>query len=80
MATKKAKTDKTADKVKRVRVTGFAPLKFKEFTITQKSSGRYAIANSAGVYINGAEKVKLLLEAKILKESLKKPTEAAPAT
>lgn len=75
MADKNAKTEK---KPKAKRVTGFAPMKFKDYTITQKGTGRYAIVNSKGKNVNGADKVKLLTEAKLLKGSFKKPvTETA---
>ena len=59
MAKKGAPAAKGETKPKRVKVTGFAPLKLKEFTITQKSSGRYEVVNAKGVNVNGAEKVKL---------------------
>jgi hypothetical protein len=65
-----AATDKKAPKAK--PVTGFAPLAFKDFTITQKRSGRYEVVNSKGKNVNGGEKEKLLLEAKLLKPSLPK--------
>ena len=78
----KAKVAKAEVKVKKVRVTGFAPMKFKEVTITQKTSGRFEVVNAAGVNINGDAKVKLLLEAKVLKGSFKKEAAAVetPAT
>jgi hypothetical protein len=78
MAVKKAKVPEK--KVKRIKVTGFAPMAFKDYTITQKSSGRFEIVTKLGKNVNGDEKVKLLLEAKVLKGSFKKETaEAAPA-
>jgi hypothetical protein len=72
------KADKNEKKTPKVKFTGFAPMKLKEFTITQKSSGRYAVTNAKGKPVNGDEKVKLLLEAKLLKGSFKKEA-AAPA-
>lgn len=77
MAAKKvAKTDATK-KVKRAKPeTPFAPMSFKEFTITQKRSGRYEIVTAKGKNVNGTDKEKLLLEAKLLQPSLKKA--AAP--
>lgn len=69
---KKVAPKKTEAKVKKVKVTGFAPLKFKEYTITQKSSGRYEVVNAKGANVNGADKVSLLTEAKLLKVSEKK--------
>ena len=79
MAVKKAKPAATEKKaIKAKPVTGFAPLKFKDFTITQKRSGRYEVVNAKGINLNGAEKEKLLLEAKILKGSFKKVAAEAP--
>lgn len=75
MADKAAKEKK----VPKVKVTGFAPMKFKDFTISQKGSGRYAVVNSKGANVNGLEKEKILVDAKLLKGSFKKPkTEEAP--
>lgn len=76
MAAKTAKPAKTEKKAPKVKFTGFAPMKLKDFTITQKSSGRYAVVNAAGKPVNGEEKVKLLLEAKLLKGSFKKEAAA----
>lgn len=77
MAGKTAKkTDSKDKKPKKVKVTGFAPMKLKDFTITQKGSGRYAVVNAKGKPVNGEEKVKLLLEAKLLKGSFKKDSAA----
>lgn len=81
MAVKKAKTDKTEKKAPKAKpVTGFAPLKFKDFTITQKGSGRYEVVNAKGKNVNGGEKEKLLLEAKVLKGSFKKAAKEEAAT
>ena len=69
-------------KVARVKVTGFAPLSFKDHTITQKRSGRFQVVTAKGKTVNGAEKVKLLLESKVIKGSFKKNTDTpaeAPA-
>ena len=68
---------KKEKKAPRVKVTGFAPLKFKDFTITQKSSGRYEVVNAQGKNVNGNDKVSLLTEAKLLKVSEPKAPEAA---
>ena len=66
--------------VKKVKVTGFAPMKFKDMTITQKRSGRFEVVTAKGANLNGTEKEKLLLEAKVLKGSFKKATtEETPA-
>jgi hypothetical protein len=80
MAAKKTATDKKEKKAPKVKVTGFEPLKFKEFTITQKASGRYEVVNAKGANINGADKVNLLIEAKLLKVSEKKAATAETAT
>ncbi len=76
MATKPVKKDAKDKKPARIKVTGFAPLKLGDFTITQKSSGRFAVVTSKGLPVNGDAKVKVLLDAKILKPSMPKP--AAP--
>lgn len=83
MATKanaKGKKDATPKRVVRPKPeVEFAPLKFKDVTITQKRSGRYEVVNAKGKNVNGTDKVKLLLEAKLLKPSLPKPAAEAPA-
>ena len=72
---------KTEKKVKKPKVTGFAPLKFKDWTITQKGSGRFEVVTAKGVNVNGAEKAKLLVDAKVIKGSFKKETAVeTPAT
>ena len=79
---KKVAVKKGEKKPARVKFTGFVPVKLKEFTITQKSSGRYEVVNKEGKNVNGAAKVSVLLEAKLLQPSLPKPAateEAAPA-
>ncbi len=78
-AQKPVKKDKEK-KVSKIKVTGFVPLKFKEFTITQKASGRYEVVNAKGANVNGAEKVSLLTEAKLLKVSEKKAATEETAT
>jgi hypothetical protein len=70
---------KVEKKPKRKPVTGFAPLKHKDLTITQKRSGRFQVLNAKGKNVNGAEKLKVLIEAKVLKESVKKAPAAAEA-
>jgi len=69
---KKAVAAKVKKTPKAKPVTGFSPLKFKDFTITQKRSGRFQVVTANGKAVNAAEKVKLLLEAKVLKGSFKK--------
>ncbi len=77
---KKATPAKAEKKVKKVRpAIEFAPLKFKEFTITQKRSGRYEVMGAKG-NLNGLEKAKLLQEAKVLKGSFKKAAAAEAPT
>lgn len=79
MAAKTAKPAKTEKKTPKAKpVTGFAPLKFKDYTITQKRSGRYEVVTAKGTNLNGVEKEKLLLEAKVLKGSFKKTAAEAP--
>lgn len=81
MAIKKAKTAETEKKAPKAKpVTGFAPLKFKDFTITQKRSGRYAVVTAKGKSVNGSEKVTILLEAKLLQPSLPKAEGAEAPT
>lgn len=79
MAKKASPVKKEENKAKRVKVTGFVPMKLKDYTISQKSSGRYEVVNSKGANVNGADKVKILLEAKLLKPSLPKAASAAPS-
>jgi hypothetical protein len=77
-----AKTVKAkAPKVKKIKVTGFAPLKFQDHTITQKRSGRFAVVTATGAPVNGAAKETLLLASKVLKGSFKKAAseETTPA-
>ena len=67
-------------KAPRVKLaTVFAPLKFQDFTIMQKRSGRFQVITAKGKNVNGAEKVKLLLDAKVIKGSFKKPVTAEAA-
>lgn len=80
MADKKAKAEAKEKKAAKVKLPDFAPLKFKDFTIKQKRSGRFEVLNAKGKNVNGDEKLKLLLEAKVLKESVKKAPEEKPAT
>jgi len=53
-----------------------------EYTIYKKRSGRFGVKNSKGKWINGEDKVKVLLGEKLIKACLpkEKPAEeAAPA-
>ncbi len=47
------------------------------FTIVKKRSGRYAVLQENGKYLNGAEKVKVLVDKGLIKQNKPK---AAPAT
>lgn len=82
MADKKAKADAKEKKAKKPKITPVEPIKFKEFTIKQKRSGRFEVLNAKGKNVNGADKLKLLIDAKVLKESVKKApaAEETPAT
>ena len=71
---------KAAPKVKRTPVTPIAPVKFQDFTITQKRSGRFQVVTAQGKPVNAAEKAKVLVDAKVLKGSFKKETAEAAAT
>ena len=74
---KKAKPEVKEKKVAKPKpAVAFAPLKFKEFTITQKRSGRFEVVDTKGKNVNGNDKVKVLIDAKVLKESLKKEATA----
>ena len=76
---KKAPAKKEVKAPKKVFATGFAPVKFQEHTITQKRSGRFQVVSAQGKNVNGADKTKLLVAAKVLKGSFKKTAaEEAP--
>lgn len=66
-------------KPKKPKVVPGEPIKFKEYTIKQKRSGRYEVLNAKGKNVNGADKLKLLIDAKVLKESVKKAPEEKAA-
>jgi hypothetical protein len=58
--------------------------KVKDLSIVKKRSGRYGVMDAKGKWVNGEEKVKVLLGAKLIKlaEAKKAPepeVEAAPA-
>ncbi len=51
-----------------------------DYTIVKKRSGRYGVRRNDNKWINGEEKVKVLLEAGLIEVKLKAPEpEAAPA-
>ncbi len=51
----------------------------KEYNIFKKKSGRYGVRATNGKWVNGEEKVKILLDEKFIKLSPKKVVEEAPA-
>lgn len=71
-------TKKPAEKkVKKAKpVITFAPMKYQDFTISQKRSGRFQVVTAEGKNINAAEKAKILVDAKVLKGSFKKEAAA----
>lgn len=57
--------------------------KFQDYTIVTKRSGRYEVINKSGKNVNGLDKAKVLVEAKLVKTGLTKkapPADAAPAS
>ena len=50
-----------------------------EYTIYKKKSGRYGVQGSNKKWINGDEKIKILLSEGLIKATAPKPVEAAPA-
>lgn len=50
--------------------------KTKEFTVVKKRSGRYGVKNAADKWINGEEKVKILLAEGLIKAAEPKVEEA----
>ena len=52
----------------------------KEFTVTKKRSGRYAVVGKDGKPVNGDAKVEILLKEGVIKKQEKKakPAEAKP--
>ncbi len=51
----------------------------KEYTIFKKGSGRYAVQNATGAFLKAEEKVKVLLDNKLIKLTPAKKKEEAPA-
>lgn len=51
----------------------------KEYTVYKKKSGRYGVQGSNKKWINGDEKVKILLAEGLIKAPTPKPKEEAPA-
>ncbi len=88
-AATKAKTTKTKTKApkKEKAAPSSDPVtrKFKDYTIVKKRSGRFEVMAQNGKNVNGLDKAKVLVEAKLIKTGLsKKAPEAAveetPAT
>ena len=53
--------------------------KTKDFTIVKKRSGRFGVQNTDGKWVNGDEKVKVLLGAKLIKAVVPKKKEEPKA-
>lgn len=53
--------------------------KTKEYTVFKKNSGRYAVKNAKGEWVKAADKVKILLDHKLIKLTPAKPKAEAPA-
>jgi len=49
-----------------------------EFTIYQKRSERYAVQSAAKKWINGDDKLRILIDAGLVKEAAPKPPEVEP--
>jgi hypothetical protein len=82
MATaKKAAPKKTATKAKKAAPsTEATSQRFQDYLISKKRSGRFEVKTSAGQQVNGPEKAKILVEAKLVKTGLPKAKEeAAPS-
>ena len=84
--TKEAKKDKVVKKVKKsleaTPKADFTALKFNGCLISKKRSGRFQVFAKNGKNVNGAEKTKILLDAKLIQASLPKASTeeaAAPA-
>ena len=52
--------------------------KAEEYTVFQKRSGRYAVRTSERAWVNGPDKITILLEAGLIKASLPKETPEEP--
>lgn len=50
-----------------------------EYTIFQRRDNRYAVRNADGKWVNGDDKVAILIEAGLAKKPEPKPVEEAPA-
>ena len=51
-----------------------------EYRVLQKRSGRYAIRTVMGEWVNGSEKIKILIEAGLIKAALPQEPEDGPSS
>ena len=51
-----------------------------EYRVLQKRSGRYAIRTVMGEWVNGSEKIKILIEAGLIKGALPREPEEDPSS
>ena len=51
-----------------------------EYRVLQKRSGRYAIRTVMGEWVNGSEKIKILIEAGLIKAALPRAPEEDPSS
>ena len=51
-----------------------------EYRVLQKRSGRYAIRTVMGEWVNGSEKIKILIEAGLIKAALPQEPEDDPSS
>jgi len=51
-----------------------------EYKVLQKRSGRYAIRTVMGEWVNGSEKIKILIEAGLIKGALPREPEEDPSS
>ncbi len=80
-APKKAKpAAKTAAAASAKTTTTSTTKKFQDYTIKTKRSGRFLVLGKNGKTVNGADKTKVLIAAKLVKESLPKAKEEAAPT
>ncbi len=83
-ATKKAAAPKAKKVVKAKEATastekGFSTMSFQGFKISKKRSGRFEVLGKNGKNVNGADKTKVLLDAKLILASLPKAAAAEEA-
>lgn len=80
-APKKTTTTESKVEKKVTTSTESKTKKFQDFVIHTKRSGRFEVIDKCGKNVNGMEKAKILVDAKLIKTGLsKKPaTESAPS-